>query len=151
MNISKIYGIAGKAIAALFILLGLFNAILIYTAGKSSFDDRVAAGLNIAIYGFLLILALIFIFMLRGVVLNPRSIIKSAISLAVIAIIFFIFYQMATDHITLEGKSIEMVAMVKSIPSSTIKIVEAGLSTLFTLVGLAFAAIIGTEIWKLFK
>jgi hypothetical protein len=44
-----------------------------------------------------------------------------------------------------------MVAMVKSIPSSTIKAVDAGLNTLYTLVVLSVVAIIGTEIWKIFK
>jgi hypothetical protein len=51
----------------------------------------------------------------------------------------------------LEGKSVDMVAMVKSIPSTTLKMIDGALTTVYILIGLSLAAIVGTEVWKIFK
>jgi uncharacterized protein YacL len=151
MNLFKLINIGGKVIAGLLVLLGLISSVMIYSSDEKALGNQVDFGLSLVYIGTYLILGLIIAFLIRGIVLNPKSIIKSAISVAIIVVLFFIFYQMASDHVTLEGKSLEMVAMVKSIPSSTIKAVDAGLNTLYILVVLSVVAIIGTEIWKIFK
>jgi len=151
MNLFKLINIGGKVIAGLLVLLGLISSVMIYSSDEKTIGNQVDFGLSLVYIGTYLILGLIIAFLIRGIVLNPKSIIKSAISVAIVFVLFFIFYQMASDHVTLEGKSLEMVAMVKSIPSSTIKAVDAGLNTLYTLVVLSVVAIIGTEIWKIFK
>ncbi len=151
MNLFKLSNIGGKVVAGILVLLGLISSVMIYSADEKTLGDQVDFGLSLAYIGTYLILGLILLFVIRGILLNPKSIIKSAISVGIIVILFFIFYQMASDHVTLEGKSLEMVAMVKSIPSSTIKMIDAGLSTLYTLVLLSIVAIVGTEIWKIFK
>lgn len=151
MNLFKLSNIGGKVIAGLLVLLGLISSVMIYSSNENSLGNQVDFGLSLAFIGTYLILGLILAFVIRGIILNPKSIIKSAISIGIIVVLFVIFYQTASDYITLEGKSIEMVAMVKAIPSSTIKIVDAGLSTLYTLIGLSLVVIVGTEIWKIFK
>lgn len=151
MNINKIYPLASRGVAALLFLIGLIVTVLIYSAGKESFESRVQLGIDVAIYSVVLIIVVFAIFMIRGVILNPRTLIKSGLSLGVIIILFFVFYQMSSDYVTLEGKSVEYVAMVKTIPSSTLKMIEAGISTMFLLLGLSLAALLGTEIWKIFK
>lgn len=151
MNLFKISNIGGKVIAGLLVLLGLISSAMIYTADDKMLGSQVEFGLSLAYIGTYLILGLILAFVIRGILLNPKSIIKSAISVGIIVVLFFIFYQMGSDYVTLEGKSLEMVAMVKAIPSSTIKMIDAGLNTLYTLVVLSFIAIVGTEIWKIFK
>ncbi|MCX7743726.1 MAG: hypothetical protein N2167_04085 [Flavobacteriales bacterium] len=151
MNLFKITNIGGKIIAGLLVLLGLISSVMIYSTDKDHLGNQVEIGLSLAYIGSGLILGLILVFIIRGIILNPKSVVKSAISVGVLVALFVVFYQMASDHVTLEGKSLEMVAMVKAIPSSTIKLVDAGLNTLYTLVILSFVAIIGTEIWKIFK
>lgn len=151
MNLFKLSNIVGKVVAGLLVLLGLISSVMIYSADKETLGNQVDFGLSLVYIGTYLILGLILLFVIRGIVLNPKSIVKSAISVAIIVILFIVFYQMADDYVTLEGKSIEMVAMVKAIPASTIKFVDAGLTTLYTLIVLSLVSIVGTEIWKIFK
>lgn len=151
MNLFKIANIGGKVIAGLLVLLGLISSVMIYSSDDKNLGSNVDFGLALSYLGMYLMLGLILAFVIRGILLNPKSIIKSAISVGIIVVLFFIFYQMASDYVTLEGKSLEMVAMVKAIPSSTIKMIDAGLNTLYTMVVLSLVAIVGTEIWKIFK
>lgn len=151
MNLFKLSNIGGKIIAGLLVLLGLISSAMIYSSDKTTLSNQVDFGLSLVYIGMYLILGLILIFLIRGIVLNPKSIVKSAISVAIVVILFLVFYQMADDYVTLEGKSIEMVDMVKAIPSSTIKFIDAGLTTLYALIVLSLVSIVGTEIWKIFK
>jgi uncharacterized membrane protein YbjE (DUF340 family) len=116
-----------------------------------SLGNKVIFGLDLSYVGVGLILLIILGFIIRGLLMNPKSALMSVIAVGIVLVIFFIGYAMGNDHVTLEGKSVDMVAMVKSIPSTTLKMIDGALTTVYILIGLSLAAIVGTEVWKIFK
>ena len=151
MNTFKYASLTGRIIAALLVVIGLVASVMMYASDVDSLGNKVSFGLDLSYFGVGLILLIILGFIIRGIIMNPKSALMSVIAVGIVLVIFFIGYAMGNDHVTLEGKSVDMVAMVKSIPSTTLKMIDGALTTVYILIGLSLAAIIGTEVWKFFK
>jgi hypothetical protein len=151
MNTFKYASLAGRILAALLVVIGLVASIMMYASDMDSLGNKVIFGLDLSYVGVGLILLIILGFIIRGLLMNPKSALMSVIAVGIVLVIFFIGYAMGNDHVTLEGKSVDMVAMVKSIPSTTLKMIDGALTTVYILIGLSLAAIVGTEVWKIFK
>jgi hypothetical protein len=78
--------------------------------------------------------------------MNPKNAVKTFIILAVVGLLIFISYQLASD----EPLNIVGYTGPDNIPS-TLKLSDTGLFLTYILAGLAFFSIIYSEISKFFK
>ena len=97
--------------------------------------------------------ALILIFLVKTAIQDIRRLIKPAIFTGGILAIFAFCRIFATgrESYDLTNKSIETVEFIRSVPDAAFYFTDAALLTMMIVIGLAIAAVVYTEVSKMFK
>ncbi|HHH53324.1 MAG TPA: hypothetical protein ENK91_06670 [Bacteroidetes bacterium] len=104
----------------------------------------------IAIYMIFIAAIVWILFGLINLVLNPKGSLKFLISLAVVVILYFVFYSTAT--VEQSGRLGELLSdPIYHVDANVTKHISAGLKTMLSLFGLSILALIVSEVISFFK
>jgi|LakMenEpi03Aug12_release.lakeMendotaPanAssembly.Ray.scaffolds.fasta_scaffold23267_4 hypothetical protein len=163
----------GPGLSYLIGLLGVIAYILVMATGVSNEDISMAtlnvdaenAGsvarfngavdffMTLTLISIILAAALILVFLIKTAIQDIRRLYKPAIFTGGIIGIFLFSWLFATgrESYDLTNKSVETVEFIRSVPDAAFYFADAALLTMMIIIGLALAAIIYTEVSKMFK
>jgi hypothetical protein len=154
-------------------LLGVIAYIVVMATGVSNEDISMAAldagssasnavgrfngavdfYMTLTIVSVVLAGVLILVFLVKTAIQDIRRLIKPAIFTGGILAIFAFSRIFATgrESYDLTNKSIETVEFIRSVPDAAFYFADAALLTMMIVIGLAIAAVVYTEVSKMFK
>jgi hypothetical protein len=121
--------LAGIVTAAVLAGAGILAMLLMLIQGP--LNGLVNFFLAVAYIAFFICPLLILLFIVREAKSNIKGLYKPLIGLGVLAVIFLFSYLAASSAYNMQGKSPEMVAILKQIPGYVFRLSEAGLYTFY--------------------